>query len=228
MSVKPELSIVLPAFNEGAVIERALDYVDRVVKDTGLSYEIIVVNDGSVDDTLKRAADYAYKNGHVKVVSHQKNMGKGYAVKTGFKHARGDAVIFLDSDLEIGPEQILGYFKALDHAEIVVASKWHPWSKVEIPLMRKLLSHSFNVITKLLTGVRLKDTQTGLKAVRKGALKKIFPRLVVKRYAYDVELLAVANLCGLRIVELPVNVRLGSLFDLKEAWRMFLDLLGII
>jgi glycosyltransferase involved in cell wall biosynthesis len=227
MSDRPELSVVLPAFNEGDVIEKALDYVDSVVRGTGLKYEIIVVDDGSVDDTLRRAADYAYKNGHVRVVGYERNMGKGYAIKTGFEHAQGDAVVFIDSDLEIDPEQIVRYFKALDHGEIVVASKWHPRSKVEVPLVRKLLSHSFNVVAKLLTGVRLRDTQTGLKAVRRSALEGIFSRLVVKRYAYDVELLAIANLYGLRVVELPVNVYMRGLFSLREVWRMFFDLLGI-
>jgi glycosyltransferase involved in cell wall biosynthesis len=227
MSGRPELSVVLPAFNEGDVIEKALNYVDSVVRGTGLKYEIIVVDDGSVDDTLRRAIDYAYKNRHVRVVGYEKNMGKGYAIKTGFKYAQGGAVVFIDSDLEIDPEQIVRYFKALDYGEIVVASKWHPRSRVDIPLLRRLLSYSFNVVTKLLTGVKLRDTQTGLKAVRRSALEKIFSKLVVKRYAYDVELLAVANLYGLRVVELPVNVHMHGLFSLREAWRMFFDLLGI-
>ena len=85
----------------------------------------------------------------------------------------------------------------------------------------------FNGLVRLLTGVPLKDTQSGLKAMRKSAFIDIFPRLAVKRYAFDVELLAVANLYGLKVVEMPVNIKLDAKFKPKEMWHMFLDLLGI-
>jgi len=227
MSERPELSVVLPAYNESHVIEETLNYVDTVVRQTGLGYEIVVVNDGSGDDTQRRVVNYAKYNGHVKVVGYKRNIGKGHAVKTGFQHAKGNAVIFIDSDLDIDPQVILRYFDALVQGDIVIGSKWHPQSSVEIPLVRRLLSRVFNVLVRLLTGVRLRDTQTGLKAVRRKALTRVFSRLAVKRYAYDVELLAVANLYGLRVVELPVNIRMDGLFSLDDVWRMFVDLLGI-
>lgn len=219
--------MVLPAYNEGHVIEETLDRVDSVVRYTGLKYEIVVVDDGSMDDTKRRVANYANNNGHVKVVGYKRNTGKGHAVKTGFQYAKGNAVIFIDSDLDIDPQLVLRYFKALTHGDIVIGSKWHPLSSVEIPLVRRLLSRAFNILVRLLTGVRLRDTQTGLKAVRKKALESVFSRLTVKRYAYDVELLAVANLYGLRVVEMPVHIRVDGLFNPKEIWKMFVDLLGI-
>jgi hypothetical protein len=83
------------------------------------------------------------------------------------------------------------------------------------------------MLVRLMTGVKLRDTQTGLKAIRKSAFKDIFPRLAVKRYAFDVELLAVANLFGLKVVEMPVNLKMRGLFNPKDVWRMFVDLLGI-
>jgi len=227
MSERLELSVILPAYNESRVIEETLDRVDNAIRQTGLSYEIVVVDDGSVDDTKRRVVNYASNNGHIKVVSYRRNIGKGHAVKTGFQRAKGNFVIFIDSDLDIDPQLIRRYFKALIQGDIVVGSKWHPQSHVEIPLVRRLLSLAFNILARLLTGVRLRDTQTGLKAVRKRALKKVFSRLAVKRYAYDVELLAVANLYGLRIVEMPIDIHMDSLFDPKDVWRMFVDLLGI-
>ena len=227
MSDSPKLSLVMPAYNEGRTIEEVIHRLNSVVSQTGLKYELIVVDDGSMDDTRRKAIDYANNNGYLKVVGHRKNMGKGYAIKTGFQHATGNAVIFIDSDLDIGPEQILRYFKALNHGDIVIGSKWHPQSSVKIPLMRRLLSHAFNVLVKLLTDAKVRDTQTGLKAVRKNSVEGMFSKLVVKRYAYDAELLALANIYGLKVVELPVNVRMRGLFDVKEALRMFLDLLGI-
>jgi glycosyltransferase involved in cell wall biosynthesis len=222
-----ELSFVLPAYNEGDSIEGALDALDRAVKDTRLRYEIVVVDDGSIDSTRVKAIRWANRNGHVRVVGYDRNLGKGYAIKQGFMQATGDAVVFLDSDMEIDLKQVSSYVEALRHGDIVIASKWHPESVVKIPLMRRILGHGFNVLVRLLTGVKLKDTQTGLKAIRRKTFEDLFPRLAVKRYAFDVELLAVANLYGLRIVEMPVNVRMRGLFSLKEVWMMFLDLLGI-
>jgi len=227
-----ELSFVLPAYNEGESIESALDSLYRAGKDTGLQYEIVVVDDGSVDDTGVRALDYASrngraKNGHVKIVSYRPNVGKGYAVKTGFLRACGDAVVFVDSDLEIDVGRVGRYVEALGHGDIVVGCKRHPESVVDVPLVRRVLSCGFNALVRLLTGVRLRDTQTGLKAIRRRTLEDVFPRLAVKRYAFDVELLAVAHLLGLRVVELPVTVRSRRLFKIRDVWFMLLDLLGI-
>jgi len=224
---RPELSLVMPAYNEGNIIEEVIERVDCVVRQTGLRYELILVDDGSVDDTRMRAVNYANNNSHVRVVGYGRNLGKGYAVKTGFADATGGAVVFIDGDLDIDPRQIARYVDALRYGDVVVASKWHPQSRVEVPLMRKFLSYGFNVLAKLLTGIRLRDTQTGLKAVRRKALESVFSRLAVKRFAFDVELLAVANLYGLKVVELPVNIRMRGLFNLREVWRMFIDLLGI-
>jgi dolichol-phosphate mannosyltransferase len=222
-----DVSFVMPAFNEEDNIKEAVKRVDHVVRRLGLKYELIVVNDGSFDHTLTKVVDYANNYSFVKVLSYGKNMGKGFAVKTGFCHAKGDIVIFIDSDLDIDPNQIFRYLKALKSAEMVVASKWHPQSKVEIRFIRRLLSQSFNVLVRLLSGVKIRDTQTGLKAVRRNALEPTFSRLAVKRYAYDVELLTVASLDGIKVVELPVNVRVSGLFKLREAFRMFIDLVGI-
>jgi len=227
MKNRPELSLVMPAYNEADTIEEVVDKVDRVVRRTGLTYELIVVDDGSLDDTLRKANNCASNNSQIKVIGYRKNLGKGYAIKTGFTHATGDTVIFMDSDLDINPEHITRYVEALKHGDVVIASKWHPQSNVEIPLMRRFLSHSFNVLVKLLTGIRVKDTQTGLKAVRRKRLESVFSKLAVKRYAFDVELLAVANLHGLKVVELPVSIRMRGVFNPTEIWKMLMDLLGI-
>lgn len=227
MKSRPELSLVMPAYNEADTIEEVVDRVDRVVRRTGLKYELIVVDDGSLDGTLRKAVNCANNNSHIKVMGYRKNLGKGYAIKTGFTHATGDIVIFMDSDMDINPEHVTRYVEALKHGDVVIASKWHPQSSVEMPLMRRFLSHSFNVLVKLLTGIKVKDTQTGLKAVRRKRLESVFSKLAVKRYAFDVELLAVANLHGLKVVELPVSIRMRGLFNPTEIWRMLVDLLGI-
>ncbi len=221
------VSFVLPAFNEGAFIERVLERLDSTIEDHGFRYEVVVVDDGSVDDTRSRASNYASRNGHVRVVGYGSNVGKGFAVKTGFWKAVGDAVVFVDSDLDVDFNQVEGYVKALRHGDIVVGSKWHSDSVVEMSFIRRLLSHGFNVLVKSMTGVRVKDTQTGIKAVRRKAISDVFRRVSVRRYAFDVELLVLAQLFGLRVVEFPVKLKVKELFSFGEAWRMFVDLLRI-
>jgi glycosyltransferase involved in cell wall biosynthesis len=222
-----ELSIVVPAFNEEEFIEDTLEYIDNVVMHKNLAYEIIVVDDGSEDKTFEKAKNYAGKNGHVRVIGYGKNVGKGHAVKIGFMQAIGNIVFFTDSDRDIDLEKISDYIEALKCGDIVIASKKHKASQVDVPISRRVLSECFNGLVRILTGVPLKDTQSGLKAMKKNAFVDIIPRLAVKRYAFDVELLAVANLFDLKVVELPVNIKLDASFKPKEMWRMFIDLLGI-
>jgi dolichyl-phosphate beta-glucosyltransferase len=224
---KPAVSFILPAYNEGKFIEGVLEGLDSAVNGDGLRCEVIVVDDGSVDDTRLRASSYAAGKWYVRVFGYDRNVGKGFAVKTGFWKAVGDAVVFVDSDLDIDVEQIRRYVDALKRGDIVVGSKWHKDSVVEVSFVRRLLSRGFNVLVRVLTGVRVADTQAGIKAVRREAFVEAFRRLSVKRYAFDVELLVLARLLGLRVVVLPVNLKLCSGFSFREIWRMFYDLLGI-
>lgn len=227
LASKPVISFVLPAYNEGAFIEDALKKLDSVVNGDGLRYEVVVVDDGSVDDTRLKAVGYAADKWYIRVCGYPKNVGKGFAVKTGFWKTVGDAVVFVDSDLDVDVGLVRRYVDALKHGDIVVGSKWHRDSTVEMPFVRKLLSRGFNVLVRLLTGVRVCDTQAGIKAVRREAFVDVFRRLSVKRYAFDVELLVLADVLGLRVVELPVKLKVEGRFSFREVWRMFWDLLGI-
>jgi len=222
-----KVSVILPAYNEEGIIGEAIKRVDEVLRETGFNYEIIVVDDGSNDATRSRALKYARNNSHVKVVSHPNNMGKGAAVRTGFSNSTGDLIAFIDADLEINPKQLQVYFRALENADIAIGSKWHPKSNVKTTFTRRLLSRSFYALARLLVGIRVSDTQVGLKAFKREALENILRVQLVKRYAFDVELLAVASLLNLKIVELPVNLSLQSRFSIREVWRMLMELLGI-
>jgi glycosyltransferase involved in cell wall biosynthesis len=225
--VQVDLSFVVPAYNEEEFIENALFELDEVIKGRNLPYEIVVVDDGSQDNTLNKAKVYASRNGHVKVMSYDQNVGKGYAVKQGFMETNGQVVVFVDSDNDIDIGTIQSYIDALKYGDIVVATKWHPESQIQMPMKRRILSHGFNVLVRILIGAQLKDTQVGLKVMRKSAFTKIFPRLCVKRYAFDVELLAVANLYGLKITQMPTKLRINGMFNVKDVFKMFVDLLGI-
>ncbi len=222
-----ELSFVIPAYNEEDFIENTLGSIDTVIQGRHLPYEIVVVDDGSQDKTFDNAMRYAKRNGHVRVLTYPKNVGKGYAVRTGFMKANGHVVVFADGDMEIDLKTISNYLDALKNGDIVIASKRHSDSRVEVPISRRILSETFNGLVRLLTGVPLKDTQSGLKAMKKSAFLEIFPKLAVKRYAFDVELLAVAHLHGLKVIEMPVTIKLNASFKVHNMWHMFVDLLGI-
>jgi glycosyltransferase involved in cell wall biosynthesis len=189
-------------------------------------YEIIAVDDGSTDNTRAEALRVR-NNPHVKVVGYSENRGKGFAIKHGVEYATGDVVVFRDSDADVIPGLIGRYVSLLRDCDIAIASKRHPDSHVKAPLLRKLLSYGFNILVMLLTGVRVSDTQSGLKAFRREALEKIMGLISVKHHAYDVELLTVARLFKMRIVELPVNIELSSQFSVRSIVRMLVDLMGI-
>ncbi len=222
----PKISVIMPAYNEsGRIAEcvlRARAHLERIL----LPYEIIVVDDGSEDGTRAEALSIRDKS-HVGVVGYDRNQGKGSALKFGTRYARGEFVVFMDSDADVRPDLVEQYVEILKDADIAIASKWHPESKVSTPLTRRFLSHGFHCLVMLLTGVRVSDTQTGFKAFRREALTKIMNLLSVKRYAFDVEVLTIASMLKMRIVEMPVKIQLGSLFSVREVLRMLIDLLGI-
>ena len=223
----PFVTFVLPAYNESKMIENTLVSLNANFENTGLLYEIVVVDDGSVDDTRSKVMVFGQTNGNVNVISYGKNVGKGFAIKIGFRKAKGAAIIFLDSDSDIDTRQVKRFLDSLRTADIVIGSKRHPNSIVSVPLIRRLFSSSFNFLVQLLTGIRVGDTQTGIKAIKREAFLEIFDQLCVKRYAYDVELLVLAKIYGLKVSEVPVNLCINENFSLKESWHMLIDLLGI-
>lgn len=191
-----------------------------------MSYEIIVVDDGSSDNTYKKVK--ALEDGEsIRVLKNGVNVGKGFSIKKGVVVAKGKYTVFIDADLEIDPIQIKKFVTALEKVDVVVASKRHPNANYEAPLIRKFLSFCFHLLVIFLAGIRVSDTQSGLKAFRTSAIKKVMKVVTVKRYAFDVEVLAVAQLLKLRVAEVPVKIKLGKLFSVKAAINMFVDLLGV-
>ncbi len=226
----PEVSIILPAHNEEENIGQAICKVHSIMKAFSFDHEIVVVDDGSEDNTfyeaMKALSSPELRN-CVKVVKYAPNQGKGYAIRKGFENSSGDFVIFIDSDLDISPNHLGHYIGALRGADIVAASKFHPDSRVESPIMRKFLSLSYHWLVRLFLGVNVSDTQAGLKAFRRQALEKVMPAIVVKRYAFDAEIFAVAEICNLKVKELPVHINLRASFSGRNIAMMFVDLLGI-
>jgi glycosyltransferase involved in cell wall biosynthesis len=223
--VKGRVSIVMPAFNEADGIRRSIVEVSDQFSAVCSDYEIIVVDDGSTDGTRKAAEIMV--DPRVKVIGYGANQGKGHALRLGLHRATGEFTFMVDSDSEIRPRELAGYLRSLESADIVIGSKRHPLSNVQTPVVRRFLSIGFNTLERILTGVRVTDTQAGLKAAKSRALYQILPLLSVKKYAFDAELLAVASLLNMRIQELPVFIELRATFSVRKVFRMLIDLLGI-
>jgi dolichyl-phosphate beta-glucosyltransferase len=190
-------------------------------------YEFIIVNDGSKDNTREVVRRLSQADKTIRLISYSTNMGKGYAIRQGVLHSRGKYIIFIDGDGEINAEILSNYLENLNSADIVIASKYHPNSVVRVPSSRRFFSKCFQLFVKVILGVKVSDTQVGLKVGYGDAFRKIFGRVIVERYAFDAEMLAVASIMGLRIVEMPVKIELDKSFKKKEIVRMALDVLGV-
>ncbi len=228
--LKPLTSIIMPAYRLSRLITYSIEAVENVLSTNNYRYEVIVVDDGSPDDTHEHALK-ASGNPYVKIYRLPRNIGKGFALIYGFRRSRGDIVIFFDGDLDIDPRQIPLLINTLENnsADIAITSKWHPQSETIATPLRKFLSRSFYALTRLLLGLNVSDTQTGAKAFKREVLEDIVPRLTVKRYAFDVELLTAATARGYKIVEVPApwKIKLKSRFRVREIVRMFIDLLAV-
>lgn len=203
------LSVIVPAYKQEETIKKDLQNIDRVLA-AGLKdfdYQIICVVDGMVDDTFKEASKI--KSDKISVIGYQHNKGKGYAVRYGVARANGDLISFLDAGMDISPKGIMMCMAHMDwyNADIIVGSKRHPVSRVNYPWFRRIFSIGYHLGIKLLFNLPLTDTQSGIKIFRRPVLEKVLPRLLVKRYAMDIEMLAVARHLGFkRIYEAPIEV----------------------
>ena len=230
LNTEKKLSIVMPAYNEVENIYQNLQTVSLTISKFMRRYEIIAVNDGSQDDTKSEIIRCMKNDTHIHIVSYKKNRGKGNAIKCGVSKATGDFIAFLDSDLDIPPSQIEQYMIPLinDKADFVIGSKMHKESKLEYPLIRKIISYGYYCMLKVLFRLGVKDTQTGLKVFKADALKAIMPLIRTQGFAYDIEILVALNCRKYRIMEMPVKLvfrrgkGLGRI-KLKDILKVFKD-----
>jgi glycosyltransferase involved in cell wall biosynthesis len=205
----PLLSVVVPVFNQAASIVANLEVIrERVGSALGDDFEIVVVSDGSIDATEDELVASA-PEGAFRVFHYDRNLGKGYAVKLGSLEARGRWIGFVDADLDLDPQSLAEYVRVAerDDQDFAIGSKRHPESVVTYPRSRVVASWTFQQLVRLLFRLKVRDTQVGLKVFRREVAEQVLPLLLVKRYAFDIELLAVARAFGFgRIVEMPVRL----------------------
>ena len=226
------LSVILPVFNLAAEIRGNLEKVETVLRRTGLAYELLPVDDGSSDGTAEALRDWAAPEAGRRPVFLDRNGGKGNALKAGFKACRGELILLLDGDLDILPGYLPGFLETMErtHADIVIGSKRHPKSRVRYPWHRRLASAVYFGLVRMFIGMPITDTQTGMKLFRRNVLGEALDRMLVKTYAFDLELLAIAFGRGAKIAEAPVAIRFGDKFGAlspRTVRQMSLDSLAV-
>lgn len=231
-----KLSVIIPAYNEELIIHKNLQKIEKILKKAlsnhNLSYELILVDDGSDDQTYEQGLKFKKNKSNVKIIRYTQNGGKGKALKYGFDHSTGKYIFFLDADLDISPKfipQFINYMKETN-ADVVIGSKRHPDSNINYPLTRQLLSAAYQWINIGLFQLKVTDTQSGCKIFRSEVLKEIFPNVLCKKYAFDLELLVNANHRKWKIVEHPIEIdwkRAKNRLSLRDVWQMGLDTAAI-
>lgn len=222
------LSLVVPAYKQEKTIAKDIENLIRALSSLKYKYEILVVTDGFLDKTFEKAK--TVKNKNVKVIGYEKNQGKGHAVKFGVLKARGDVIGFIDAGMDINPSEIAIALDLMDwkNADIIIGSKLHPDSKVNYPMGRRILSWGYRALTYVLFGFKIRDTQVGLKLFKRNVAKDIFSRIIVKKFAFDIEVLTVAYALGYeKIYETPIKLDFKGAGSITSAnfWKVIFQML---
>jgi glycosyltransferase involved in cell wall biosynthesis len=232
------ISIIVPIYKQEKTIQKDLENISFAMEQTRWNYEIIGVIDGYLDKSFEEAKKT--KNPKIKIIGYEENKGKGYAVRYGMAHSEGGIVAFIDSGMDINPNGISLILEHLEwyDADIMVGSKRHSASKVKYPFIRKIFSFLYQCMIRILFNLRIRDTQVGLKVFKRAVLEKVMPRLLVKKFAFDIEMLAVANYLGFsKIYDAPVEISLdftsnssfspAKLIFNKNIWGMIWDTMAV-
>jgi glycosyltransferase involved in cell wall biosynthesis len=202
--VRPLLSVVVPVYNQPDIVDNVQTIRQRIESRLGEPIELIVVSDGDA-----KSEEALAETSLARVIHYDRNLGKGYAVKTGALAARGRFISYVDADLDLDPATISDFLRLAQQEKLdfVIGSKRHPGSHVHYPRSRRIGSWLYQQFVRLLFKLDVRDTQVGLKLFRREVAEEVLPLLLVKQFAFDLEFLAVARLLGYgRIREQPVRL----------------------
>jgi len=228
------ISIIIPAYRQEQTILKDLAHIKSVLNKTSYNYELLVVVDGFVDRTYEIAR--RLKSKKIIICGYKHNRGKGYAIRYGMKRAKGNIVGFIDSGMDLNPNGLPILLERFEwhNADIIVGSKRHPESKVIYPFVRRIISFLSQVFIRILFGLSVKDTQVGMKFFRREVVKDVLPLLLVKEFAFDIEILVVAYYLGYhKIFEAPIELNFSfgrsiiSQSLISAILKTFWDTLGI-
>jgi glycosyltransferase involved in cell wall biosynthesis len=229
----PKYSIIIPAYNESARLGATLDSVSKYIRAQQWDAEIVVVDDGSRDNTAELVREQTKFNPAVRLIENPGNRGKGYSVRNGMLNAGGEILLFTDADLSARIEESHKLFAAISAgADVAIGSRWlqpdlqaHRQS-----LVRQFYGRTFNLILRILLGLKLKDTQCGFKAFSRSAAQKLFSMQTIEGWGFDAELLFLATRSRLKIKEVPVvwSDAVGTRINpLRDGLHMMAEVLTI-
>lgn len=226
------LSVIIPIYNEEARIEPTLEKLLSYFKHAKYSWEIILVNDGSSDQSEKIIRKDIKGFSNISLISYAKNQGKGYAVRQGVATAKGQYILFMDADMSTPIEEISKLLAEIDKYPIVIGSRYLSKDNITIkqPWIRRMISRLGNKIIKTLLKLPYQDTQCGFKLFESTAAKKIFSQAQINHWGFDIEILAIAKILGYQVKEVAVTwhndarskVRAG-----RDAWHTFQEVIKI-
>jgi len=231
-AIAGSVSVVIPAYNEAHHIVANLQETAEALAELGAPFEVILVDDGSSDATwaeavngniievrssgsgranrLTHAQAVQLENGRpvIRILQYHNRRGKGHALACGSDAAHGDYVVFLDADFDLHPSQLRGLFEILaqENADVVIGSKLHPDSRVDYPWIRRVMSIGYYYLVRMLFGLPVRDTQTGLKVFKSEVLRSVLPKVSAEGFAFDVAVLAAAHSFGYKICEAPITI----------------------
>jgi glycosyltransferase involved in cell wall biosynthesis len=229
----PRLSVVIPAYNECARIEGTLERVLACIAKCEWDAEVLVVDDGSTDETTDIVQRWMEKHPRLHLVKNPGNRGKGYSVRNGLLQSAGDIVMFTDADLSSPMEEASLLMDAIDAgADVAIGSRWLDKQRQTIhqPLYRRFFGRCFNWVTRRVMGLPFKDTQCGFKAFKREAAQVIFRLQTIERWGFDPEILFIARKLKYKIVEVPVtwgHDERSRMSYLKDGMKMLEEMVEI-
>ena len=206
--MNPELSVVFPVYNEEAIMKDNLQQVAQTLEQTGIDFEIILVDDGSKDNSLKIATDLIHSDRRFRLMALKKNRGKGGALKVGVAESRGRKVLFSDMDLSVPFQELTPFLEALDGKfDLAIGSRKAPGAEVLVhqPFFREALGLGFTSLSRFILGLDVSDFTCGFKMFREAAAKDLFSRMTLSDWSFDAEILFLSDRLGFRRIEIPVT-----------------------
>lgn len=229
---RPYLSIIIPVYNEEQRINKTFQELESYFKDKKYGFEVILVNDGSSDQTKAIIEKYCQNHPNYQLLNYVQNQGKGFAVRQGMLKAQGQFILFTDADFSTPLNQLDKLMSYIQDHQIVIGSRYLESDSVKVkqPLIRRLISRAGNLVMKLIIGLPYQDTQCGFKLFQNQAAKKIFSKTTINRWGFDMEILTIAKVQQFKVKEVAVDWfddRLSQLRAGRALWNTFNELIKI-
>jgi len=228
-----EISVVIPCYNEEKRFQKGLNHYLSYLKKQRYPWELILVNDGSKDNTLKLMRTFAKDKSHVKIISYDKNHGKGYAIVQGIINAQGKYILFTDLDHSVPIDTVESFFEYFERGyQVIIGSRRVKGSKILVHqhFLRELLGRGFTLLVRFLINWKIRDATCGFKAFKKDVAQKIFRKVTIFDWAFDAEILYICKKLKIQLAQVPVvwsDVRNSKVLLRKDVVRSLLGLVKI-